>query len=897
MKYHRLLIVVILWFVNAVIPPVNAATGAYVSFTNNSVIQNNWCNLRISAGFFANTGDDFAEEWEDPETGEITDVFFDYTGIAFRDAKNQMIYTWAIPGRTPYGDYNGFRAVTLSVPMPLQYTPPITATYYDVTLSSASPQFSNWTAYYNYLVTQGRAMASDSIDPTELCPPMFNTLIEVTQAVQDTGNTLPLIAEKDTYARVYITCLNYCSNAPVKGQLRSSRGGPTQNPVNNPPEMPIIPFNGLDFYRSSLSRSFNFKLPRNWINAGQLTLTFELADFPVPFSYQTTVEFDSARSIRVGYIALNYQGQVPPSFAMRDAVYFARQIMPTDELTYGQVWGSPLTISGCLPYRCATNQERIRATERLFNELSLVLARNRWRYEYIFGWVPGSNFPGGVIGEASRNRNVAYGVAVIDSLENSVTFAHELGHLLGRNHPNSNNSNCKPSDDNIKQYGLEVVGGLWHLIPPQTTFDVMTYCEAFRLWISASTWSGIAQHLGAPASPFVAPTAVQSYLFVSGLVYDDDTAEIDPALVIESDTPLDEPSTGTAYCLELQDAGNTALASQCFDLLFIDQETGEPTTIDGFAFSLPYPPGVSRLVLKKGAAILASRNVTANSPAVTVTSPNGSENWASDQNVTITWTGSDTDGDSLTYTVLYSADGVDYFPISTRITETQLEVNTANLPSGSAARIRVVASDGMNTSSDDSDIPFIVGGKGPQAYIDFPQADQTVNLGDSLLLEGSAFDMEDGDLSGAALSWASNLDGTLGTGDSLTAMLSAGQHVITLTATDNTSLTGIDTININVRTAPIDTEGSAPRLYLYQTSSVILEWSAISWAAGYELEINSQNSFNSPLIRSGLLPAYAPAYATNALPDGLYFWRVRAQRSDGTWGAWSAVESFVIDVP
>jgi len=58
-------------------------------------------------------------------------------------------------------------------------------------------------------------------------------------------------------------------------------------------------------------------------------------------------------------------------------------------------------------------------------------------------------------------------------------------------------------------------------------------------------------------------------------------------------------------------------------------------------------------------------------------------------------------------------------------------------------------------------------------------------VGDVTVLEGSAYDPEDGILEESALAWTSSLDGGLGTGSIVLASLSPGQHIITLTATDS----------------------------------------------------------------------------------------------------------------
>jgi hypothetical protein len=190
--------------------------------------------------------------------------------------------------------------------------------------------------------------------------------------------------------------------------------------------------------------------------------------------------------------------------------------------------------------------------------------------------------------------------------------------------------------------------------------------------------------------------------------------------------------------------------------------------------------------------------VSSNSPQVTVISPNGGETWSADGTYTISWAGSDADGDSLTYSVLYSPDGTNWVPLGTGITETQLFVNATELAGGSGAKVRVLASDGINTSTDESDGSFTVGHKGPQAFILSPEGDVTIMLGTPLLLQGYAYDLEDGALGQSALRWTSSLDGDLGTGSQVLVILSQGQHVITLTATDSDGNTATATARVNV---------------------------------------------------------------------------------------------------
>jgi hypothetical protein len=73
----------------------------------------------------------------------------------------------------------------------------------------------------------------------------------------------------------------------------------------------------------------------------------------------------------------------------------------------------------------------------------------------------------------------------------------------------------------------------------------------------------------------------------------------------------------------------------------------------------------------------------------------------------------------------------------------------------------------------------------PTAEISAP-AGTYFNEGENITFSGSGTDEEDGDLNGSSLVWTSDIDGTIGTGTTvITSALSAGDHEITLTATDS----------------------------------------------------------------------------------------------------------------
>lgn len=101
----------------------------------------------------------------------------------------------------------------------------------------------------------------------------------------------------------------------------------------------------------------------------------------------------------------------------------------------------------------------------------------------------------------------------------------------------------------------------------------------------------------------------------------------------------------------------------------------------------------------------------------------------------------------------------------------------------------------------------------------------------SVTLQGSATDGEDGVLGDGALAWSSSRDGNLGTGRQRTVTLSAGTHTLTLTATDSLGATGSASVLVTVtppgQTAPTVTiTRPANGFTLFEGTPLVLEGTA-----------------------------------------------------------------------
>ncbi len=93
---------------------------------------------------------------------------------------------------------------------------------------------------------------------------------------------------------------------------------------------------------------------------------------------------------------------------------------------------------------------------------------------------------------------------------------------------------------------------------------------------------------------------------------------------------------------------------------------------------------------------------------------------------------------------------------------------------------------------------LIVISKSPFAQINHPGNNQSRPASQPVPFVGVGRDVTDGSLSGGSMKWTSNLDGSIGTGQTFNRTLSAGVHTITLTVTDSANKTDSASITLTM---------------------------------------------------------------------------------------------------
>ncbi|MGH9368943.1 MAG: hypothetical protein ACRD3M_14860, partial [Thermoanaerobaculia bacterium] len=342
---------------------------------------------------------------------------------------------------------------------------------------------------------------------------------------------------------------------------------------------------------------------------------------------------------------------------------------------------------------------------------------------------------------------------------------------------------------------------------PRNVFDLMNYCShpSIEWWPSDFTYTNLLGAINArfaPAPAFSAGIASADFFLVRGRIdLNKDTVELHPfGALIQG--PVPDPLPSGDYLLRLRSAAGALLGEISFEPTPMEPLGPDPG-LGSFLIGVPSDPAIRKVEIVHGGGGAASRTASANAPTVQVTSPNGGESLTG-PTVNLQWTGSDTDGDALTYVVQYSPDnGATWTTLGVDLTSTSIEIPRSSLPASTQGRLRVHASDGFLTAFDTSNGTFTVANNPPFVSLGDPD-DGRLYVGDQLVFfDALSFDPEDGNLANSRFSWTSSLDGPLGTDNNFSrkaSTLSPGTHLITVTATDGQGAQATDTATIRIAT-------------------------------------------------------------------------------------------------
>jgi hypothetical protein len=348
--------------------------------------------------------------------------------------------------------------------------------------------------------------------------------IEITQAIQTLGHTVPLLAEKGTVARVYLSAWPGAP-ATVRGTLRIIRNGVVDTFVPSDGDAVLNPaeFGQTGVKRDDAVKTLNFLLPADKITAGVTDVRLDSIEdtaggsplLPAPPNPTQSGTFVATPPLRITVIGFSYVSGAPPQTFMPTALDFdllrswLRRAYPVGEVIWSQ---RVVAANATAPFTCGQINSQLAAI-RALDVAGTVDARTHYYglvSDSVFfmrgcAGVPSSPNPGAVgsgpTGPASWGWD-------FDGSYGDWYGGHELGHTFGRLHPGF----CGESQNDLANYpfdngqlsdadglfaGFDVgdaINGLpMRALPGVQWHDVMTYCV--RQWLSSYTYLGIRQRL------------------------------------------------------------------------------------------------------------------------------------------------------------------------------------------------------------------------------------------------------------------------------------------------------------------------------------------------------------------------------------------------------------------
>lgn len=361
----------------------------------------------------------------------------------------------------------------------------------------------------------------------------------------------------------------------------------------------------------------------------------------------------------------------------------------------------------------------------------------------------------------------------------------------------------------------------WTVVPPAINGELMSYST--NRWISEYNWTRLYEIHTFRSPPFAATRALAGegprgpVVLVQGEVkpaansatllpmYTLSAAELSPAILAElTEVPADLP-TDHPYRIRFLDDAGTVLTEHLVPLLFGDDATEPVATLRR---ALPLPETARRVVFVNGDAVLAEITISAAAPVVELDPPR-----VENGELQLSWRGSDPDGDPLQYSVQLSADdGQTWRAVCLDEVGTGLALATRELPGGASMRVRVLATDGVRSTLAAS-ATFALPKHPPRVRIVGLTDGQAFDFGTALNLEGFGYDVDDGSLEAAALTWTLEgpeprqaVGGTLPLPN-----LPPGNYILTLVGKDSDGEIGTEQRRFEIRPFAV-AEGATPVL-------------------------------------------------------------------------------------
>nr|WP_282792654.1 hypothetical protein [Streptomyces sp. CC224B] len=480
---------------------------------------------------------------------------------------------------------------------------------------------------------------SSELLPPDAAPNLEITGVEVTQATQHFtppagGPQHALAAGKATLVRVYLDSgidprEGGGTVDGVTGTLSLNGGSFTARSLNPITARPVAQVD-----RTRIHHTLNFLIPADRVTAGtaKIMVQAEVAG-TLSNPMEVTADFRATRPVTVWMVRVS----TPTVPAVSAARY--RAVSDTLPLLY------PIADTGGIVYHTVPGLTEIHTTRDLTDEdgqgdflddLEDIQEDHGNDDQLIYAMVARAVPMGDIGGKARYDDHVSFGY------DHDITFAHEVGHLLGLRHapcggPENVDEDYTPPDGRTGEVGVEPLNpGNIH---PATVGDFMSYCNAAPQWIGGYHWLRLLNTLSTrgdqageaspehpvpgtvPAVPAVLTSTSRpfpgEYVRVRGRVTRSGTVRWAPGLRTSRKPSPPWTVPGPAYTVSVEDAAGQVLADAPTAVVFDSAEQQEAL----FSARLPYAPRAHRVVLRRDGTELGAMAVPAGPPQFALSAP------------------------------------------------------------------------------------------------------------------------------------------------------------------------------------------------------------------------------------------------------------------------------------
>jgi hypothetical protein len=552
-------------------------------------------------------------------------------------------------------------------------------------LSSAAPAADG--TVYLPLVFKPQPPVSVSVDLTV-------GALEVTQSVQTTSNSVPLVARRPTVVRVFAQASDDIASSDVTVSLTARRNGTMLGQVTvGPQAVPMTP------ERGDYDSTFNATLPATWLSGGvDLAATVDSAEV-VPETNENnntsslTLNFSDVPPLAITIVPVDYTytptGEFYPGQAVDNISDWIMRTYPVSEIN----------VSSRSPYSFSGDLRNGSEWSRLLEEVTALKSADGfdlYSAQVYYALVPIRNsssqwFYSGIAGIGWIGLRASVGLNLNDSERAGALAGHEIGHNFNRRHaPCGGAGNLDPDyphdGASIGEYGLDVFNTvLWR---PDEAVDMMSYCRPE--WVSDYTYTGLYNDQREHGLLLAEADTVPG-LLVRATFDGDGRPTLAPVYPFPAMTVAPERVTGSdygddgGYLVELVDAGGNVIAAQAVTVLTAE-EPGVTARAILAQVPLPETP-VAGVRLRQQSMVVAQRQLDA--PVASLQMPALAR--TADGRVRLSWGLPDTPA-----LVRYTADnGQSWTTLALDVLGGELTVDMGTLP-GANGRFEVILADAMS---------------------------------------------------------------------------------------------------------------------------------------------------------------------------------------------------------